>query len=194
MNKLIILVGPSGVGKGTIESVLFKNQKIKMKLSISATTRAKRENEVHGINYYFISKQEFETKIQNSDFLEWSSHFDNYYGTLKSQISQIQDDGYLPLLEIDTVGALQIIENYNKENRSEELITIFIEPPSLEELEKRMINRLTETKEQVLKRLAKAKQEIQQKNLFKYNVVNDNIHDCVAKIEKILLDEQQRHS
>ncbi|WP_434336848.1 guanylate kinase [Mesomycoplasma conjunctivae] len=191
MSKLVILVGPSGVGKGTIESILFKNKNLKLKLSISATTRAKRPTEQDGINYYFLDKQDFENRIKNDEFLEWNAHFDNYYGTLKSQIKDIQNQGFLPLLEIDTNGAIKIIEKFKKEGKEKDLLTIFILPPSLQVLKERIKNRLTETDEEIAKRLQKAKEEILQKHFFQYHVVNEDLNSCVAKIEKILLDNRK---
>nr|WP_318025552.1 guanylate kinase [Mesomycoplasma dispar] len=189
MNKLIILSGPSGVGKGTIESLLLKNKDLLIKLAISATTREKRKNEIDGVNYFFLTHQIFEEKIENNEFLEWSRHFSNYYGTLKSQIEFIQSQNFIPLLEIDTNGAKNIIENYQEKGELDKLLTIFILPPSLETLKKRIEKRLTETDAQINQRLEKAKSEIEIKNLFKFQVINDNLEECVRQIEKIISKE-----
>lgn len=189
MNKLIILSGPSGVGKGTIESLLLKNKDLLIKLAISATTREKRKNEIDGINYFFLTHQIFKEKIENNEFLEWSRHFNNYYGTLKSQIEFIQSQNFIPLLEIDTTGAKNIIENYQEKGELDKLLTIFILPPSLETLKKRIEKRLTETDAQINQRLEKAKSEIEIKNLFKFQVINDNLEECVRQIEKIISKE-----
>lgn len=189
MNKLIILSGPSGVGKGTIESLLLKNKDLLIKLAISATTREKRKNEIDGVNYFFLTHQIFKEKIENNEFLEWSRHFNNYYGTLKSQIEFIQSQNFIPLLEIDTTGAKNIIENYQEKGELDKLLTIFILPPSLETLKKRIEKRLTETDAQINQRLEKAKSEIEIKNLFKFQVINDNLEECVRQIEKIISKE-----
>lgn len=189
MNKLIILSGPSGVGKGTIESLLLKNKDLLIKLAISATTREKRKNEIDGINYFFLTHQIFKEKIENNEFLEWSRHFNNYYGTLKSQIEFIQSQNFIPLLEIDTTGAKNIIKNYQEKGELDKLLTIFILPPSLETLKKRIEKRLTETDAQINQRLEKAKSEIEIKNLFKFQVINDNLEECVRQIEKIISKE-----
>ncbi|AJR12432.1 guanylate kinase [Mesomycoplasma dispar] len=189
MNKLIILSGPSGVGKGTIESLLLKNKDLLIKLAISATTRGKRKNEIDGINYFFLTHQIFKEKIENNEFLEWSRHFNNYYGTLKSQIEFIQSQNFIPLLEIDTTGAKNIIKNYQEKGELDKLLTIFILPPSLETLKKRIEKRLTETDAQINQRLEKAKSEIEIKNLFKFQVINDNLEECVRQIEKIISKE-----
>lgn len=136
MAKLIVLIGPSGVGKGSIEEILFQNPNLKIKLSVSATTRDKRPNEVDGKNYYFISKEDFKNKIKNNEFLEWNKHFNNYYGTLKSEVDNIIKEGYSPILEIETVGALNIMKMYEQANKSDQLVTIFIAPPTFDDLKK----------------------------------------------------------
>ncbi|WP_434327499.1 guanylate kinase [Mesomycoplasma hyopneumoniae] len=192
MSKLIILSGPSGVGKGTIESLLLKNKNLLIKLAISATTREKRRDEINGVNYFFLTVQEFKEKIENDEFIEWSCHFNNYYGTLKSQIKFIQSQNFIPLLEIDTTGAKNIIENYKNKGELSQLLTIFILPPSIESLKNRIQKRLTETNIQINQRLEKAKAEIKVKNLFKFKVVNDNLEKCVAQIEKIISKEIQK--
>ncbi|AJC49958.1 guanylate kinase [Mycoplasma flocculare] len=186
MSKLIILSGPSGVGKGTIEALLLKNKHLLIKLAISATTRKKRKNEIDGVNYFFLTEQMFKKKIENEEFIEWSRHFNNYYGTLKSQIEFIKSQNYIPLLEIDTTGAKNIIESYQKKGKLSELLTIFILPPSLEVLKNRIEKRLTETYVQINQRLEKAKSEIKIKNLFQFQVVNDNLEQCVNELEKII--------
>lgn len=192
MSKLVILSGPSGVGKGTIESLLLKNKNLLIKLAISATTREKRRDEINGVNYFFLTVQEFKEKIENDEFIEWSCHFNNYYGTLKSQIKFIQSQNFIPLLEIDTTGAKNIIENYKNKGELSQLLTIFILPPSIESLKNRIQKRLTETNIQINQRLEKAKAEIKVKNLFKFQVVNDNLEKCVAQIEKIISKEIQK--
>ncbi|VEU59525.1 guanylate kinase [Mesomycoplasma neurolyticum] len=187
--KLIILTGPSGVGKGSLEKILFTFPELKLKLSCSATTRKPRIGEKEGFHYYFISKEEFEEKIKNNEFIEWNLHFDNYYGTLYSEITKIQNEGSIPILEIETYGALNIFEHFVKQNKQKDLISIFIMPPSIKELRKRIKERGTEISEQIEKRIKKAKEELKQKNSFSYVVINDNLQVAAKKIKDIILGE-----
>ncbi|CRH46082.1 guanylate kinase [Mycoplasmopsis arginini] len=186
--KLIIFTGPSGVGKGTVEQSLFTNQDLKLKLSVSITTRKPREGEIDGVHYYFVPSETFETFIEENKLLEYSKHFDNYYGTLYSEISNILSSGKIPFLEIETNGAKQIIEKYRKEGREDEICSIFLMPPSLTELERRIETRNTETYDLILKRLDKAREEIILSSMFKYVVVNNSIEDTVNKIKEIIKD------
>ncbi|BAP39458.1 guanylate kinase [Metamycoplasma canadense] len=184
--KLIIFTGPSGVGKGTVEKPLFEIKELKLKLSVSVTTRPPREGEIDGVHYYFISTETFETFIKENKLLEYSKHFDNYYGTLFSEITNITSSGKIAFLEIETNGAMQVIEKYKKEGREDEICSIFLMPPSLTELERRMEERNTETCELMLKRLDKAREEIILSSMFEYVVVNNSIDDTVLKIKEII--------
>lgn len=185
---IIIFTGPSGVGKGTIEKILFENKQLKLKLSVSATTRAPRVGEIDGVHYFFISKEDFESKIKNNELLEYNHHFDNYYGTLFSEIDSIHTKGLVPFLEIETRGAKLVLQN--KENQKKyNIITVFILPPSFEELKQRIIGRNTETQESIDKRLEKAKQEMAEKDIFKYHVINDIPERAASEIEELLLKE-----
>ncbi|UWD34463.1 guanylate kinase [Mesomycoplasma molare] len=189
-DKLVILAGPSGVGKGTIEKILFEdNSEMKLKLSCSVTTRKPREGEVDGVHYYFVSKEEFEKKIKNNEFIEWNSHFNNFYGTLYSEIENINKQGFLPLLEIETNGALNIMKYYEEKNESSCLISIFITPPSLQELKNRINNRATETEKEIKIRIDKAKEELKEKDKFLYSVINDDAHIAANEIKKIIFKE-----
>lgn len=184
--KLIIFVGPSGVGKATIEHLLFKQKGLDLEFSISATTRGPRPSEVNGKDYYFISKDEFTKKISNHDFLEWSNHFNLYYGTLKSEIDRITNSKKHAFLEIETNGAIEIFNKVDKKN----IVSIFIMPPSMDDLEKRIRKRNTETDLEILMRLKKAQREVKLSNLFNYVVVNKDVEETVKEIKKIIL----RHS
>ncbi len=177
-NKIVVLSGPSGVGKATVEKHLFNNKELKLALSISATTRDKREGETNGKEYYFISDEDFVGKINNNEFLEWNEHFSNKYGTLKSEISRLQEDGKIPFLEIETHGA----ENVIKELGDENVISIFLSPPSLEELEKRIRNRKTENDQQIKERMIKVEEEMSKINEFDFEVKNDIAKDAAEKI------------
>ena len=187
--KLIIFTGPSGVGKGTVEKELFNNQDLKLKLSVSVTTRQPREGEVDGIHYYFVSQDTFDACLADNKLIEYSLHFDNYYGTLYSEIDRIIDQGKIPFLEIETNGATQVIDYYKKHKKVDEIVSIFLMPPSFSELEKRIVRRNTEPEEVIKKRLAKAKQEVGQANLFQYIVISDTVEQTVSDIEKIIRKE-----
>ncbi|WP_215742028.1 guanylate kinase [Mesomycoplasma hyorhinis] len=191
MAKLIVLIGPSGVGKGSIEEILFQNPNLKIKLSVSATTRDKRPNEVDGKNYYFISKEDFKNKIKNNEFLEWNKHFNNYYGTLKSEVDNIIKEGYSPILEIETVGALNIMKMYEQANKSNQLVTIFIAPPTFDDLKKRIISRKTDSHEQIQLRIDKSLEELSQQHKFQYIVVNKDLKVAAKEVEKIILKEDK---
>ncbi|WP_027334027.1 guanylate kinase [Mycoplasma elephantis] len=185
--KVVVFCGPSGVGKGTIESILFKNENLKLKLSVSATSRSPRDREINGVHYFFISQNDFKEKIKNNEFLEWSRHFENYYGTLKSQIKSICDNGLIPFLEIETNGAKQVI-NINNATGDFDLITIFLHAPDMKELERRIRGRNTETNEVILQRLEKAKKEIGESVIFQYHVINHTPEQAASEIEKIILN------
>lgn len=180
--KLIVISGPSGVGKGTIIKNLLKNKD--HALAISMTTRPKREGEKHGVHYYFVTKEEFIENIKNNNFVEYAEVYkDIYYGTLKSEIERILKNNINVILEIDIEGALNIKKMYH------DAILIFIEPPSIEELEKRLRERKTEQEDKIIERINKAHYELKMKNKYDYVVVNDDIEKATAKVEKIIENE-----
>ena len=182
----MVISGPSGAGKGTICRELVKRND-NVKLSISMTTRLPREGEVDGINYYFVSKEEFEQRINDNKFLEYAIvHNEKYYGTPKDKVEEMLNDGKDVILEIDIQGALAI------NNLIPEAVFIFIMPPSMEILKERLINRNTETKEQILERFTKAYIEINEVSKYNYVVINDEVDEAVKKIEAILLSEKCR--
>lgn len=172
MSKLVVISGPSGVGKGTIVSHLkemYQEKQEKLYLSISCTTRNIREGEIDKVHYYFISEEEFKEKIKNNDFLEYNQYgTGKYYGTPKSTVINYLNDGYDVILEIDINGYKQIKENYP------DCIGIFIMPPDEKELYKRLKNRNTETEEVIKTRLETAKYEIENKDIYDYIIVNEN--------------------
>ncbi len=186
MSKIILITGPSGVGKGTIEKELFKDESLNLSFSISATTRPKREGEFEGEHYYFISKNKFEQLIKEKAFLEYNKHFDNYYGTLYEEVDSKLKKGKNVLIEVETVGALNIINSLKEKNKEFLLTSIFIEPPSIEELERRIRKRNTDNDEQIKKRLKRASEEIECKKFFQYVVKNENIDKSVDKIKSII--------
>lgn len=180
MSKLFVISGSSGVGKGTIiKAFLAKHPEFK--LSVSCTTRSKREGEAHGVNYFFLSKEEFEKCVKNEEFIEWAEFSGNYYGTKKSFVEECLNNNKNLILEIDTKGALNI------KKIMPDATLIFIAPPSLEELENRLRGRHTETEEAIMKRLASIKLEIENSKFFDYTILNDTVGNAVAKLEQILL-------
>ena len=183
-NKVILLCGHSGVGKATIENLLFKEKDLNLSFSVSVTTRDKRVGEEEGKAYYFTDETTFDKKIKNDEFIEWNEHFSNKYGTLKSEITRLQDNGFLPFIEVETFGAENIIKKLGAEN----VISFFISPPSIEILEERIRNRQTETEEQIKERMVKVSEEVSKIDLFDFNVVNDVVEVAAAEIKKHILE------
>lgn len=180
MSKLFVISGSSGVGKGTVIKE-FLNKHSDFKLSVSCTTRQPREGEVHGKNYFFLSREEFLKRVENNEFLEWAEFSGNIYGTQKAYVEEKLALGKNMILEIDTKGAL------NVKKIMPEAILIFILPPSFEELEARLRGRHTETEEAIQKRLESTKLEMENSKQFDYQVVNDSIENAVKSLEEIML-------
>ncbi len=180
--KLIVFTGPSGVGKHTIEKELLKDKNLNIQFSISATTRKPRSGEKDGIDYHFISQKEFDNKIKNDDFIEWNQHFSHKYGTLKSEVQKIFNQNKIPFIEVEVIGAKNIIENFGNKN----LVSIFISSPSKEEIKKRILTRNTETKDQVKQRMLRLEEEMKYVNLFDHVIVNDKLANCVEKVKTII--------
>ena len=176
--KLIAVSGPSGVGKGTIVKTLVKRRGDVVE-SVSCTTRLPRAGEVHGREYFFLSKDEFQKRIQEGDFLEYDEHFGNFYGTPKSFVREMLKSKSV-ILEIDVVGAL------NAKKTFPECLLVMIAPPSLEELARRLKNRNTETDEEIQNRLARLEYELSQSNQYDYVIVNDELEKAIAELESIL--------
>lgn len=187
-NPIIIFTGPSGVGKGTLERLIFEFDELNLEISCSVTTRKKRHGEIDGVHYYFMDKQTVENKIDNNEFIEYSYHFENYYGTLFSELDRIHKKNSVPFLEIETTGAKQIIEKYGTK-KDYNIITIFLLPPSISELKARIIKRGSEDDDTLRLRLAKAKEEMDDSNKFKYKVVNDVPERAAEEIRQILHKE-----
>lgn len=178
--SLIVISGPSGAGKGTIIKE-FLNIHENAWLSISCTSRAPRPGDKEGETYYFLSKEEFEEMIRNNEFLEYAEYNGAYYGTPKKYIDDRLNSGIDVILEIEVQGALKVRELLP------EAICIFILPPSMSELRRRLICRGTETKDKVLSRFKKAYQEINEVKDYNYVVVNDTVENAVQKIRSILI-------
>ena len=179
---LIVVSGASGTGKGTVLKALL-DAKPELKYSVSATTREPRPGEKNGVNYHFLSREEFEDEIAADGFLEWADVYGNYYGTLKREIDKHIAEGEDVLLEIDTQGALKVME------KCPDGVFVFLLPPSREELRRRLTGRGTETAEAVEKRLNAAAKEIDCGKRYKYVVVNDEVEKAVDRIAAIITAE-----
>lgn len=180
--RLFVYAGASGVGKGTIMKELLKrNQSIK--LSVSATTRAPREGEVHGREYFFVTKEKFEEMISENGFLEYARYCDNYYGTPKAYVDEELEKGFNVFLEIELQGAQNVLK------LRPDAVSIFILPPSAEELERRLRDRGTETEEAIIKRLSQAKVEMEHAKMYQYTVVNDDLEKAIEDVLEIVSKE-----
>lgn len=182
---LLVISGPSGVGKGTICQEFLKNNKDTV-VSVSATTRKPREGEIHGENYYFYDEKKFLDMIEHDDLLEWASFCDNYYGTPKQPVLDNLAQGKNVILEIEVQGALKVKSKYP------EGVYIFVLPPTLSDLRTRLEGRGTEDKSKVEQRLKTAIGEIQQSIKYNYFVVNGEIEQAVKDIEAIIKAEKSR--
>lgn len=179
--KLIILVAPSGSGKTTIARRLLRDFP-KIKFSVSATTRKPRKGEKNGEDYFFLSPDDFDDKIEAHDFLEWEEFYNgSRYGTLRSEVDKLMESGYFPLLDIEVKGALNVKRDYG--GRS---VSIFIQPPSIEELKKRLVNRGTEDDASLQTRLERAEHELTYANKFDYVVINDDLETAYKQVTTII--------
>ncbi len=187
--KLIIFSAPSGSGKTTIVKHLLK-QDYGLAFSISATSRQPRPNEKHGADYHFIPEEEFRKKIEQNEFLEWEEVYSGiFYGTLKSEVERILNAGKNVVFDVDVIGGLNIKKFYGKE-----ALAVFIQPPSIEELKRRLQRRSTETEEKINMRIAKAEKEMSYAGQFDVIIVNDTLEHALQKagqtVEEFLLKEQ----
>ena len=180
--KVVIVTAPSGAGKTTIVRALLRDIP-EMVFSVSACTRARREFEREGVDYYFLSKEDFIRKIGQGEFLEWEEVYrDNFYGTLKSEVDRIWNDGNVIIFDVDVKGA----ENLKK-YFGDKALAMFIKPPSLETLVERLSNRRTETPENLQKRIARATMELNYEDRFDVVVVNDNLEEAIGKAKAYVL-------
>ena len=176
---MIIFTGPSGVGKGTILSDFFKKADNNIVYSISNTTRKPRDGEINGMHYYFVTKEEFEELISKNEFLEYAQYGGNYYGTNQKFVDEKINSGKSVLLEIELKGALEVMK------KRPDAITIFIKPPSFEELEKRLKGRHSDDDESIKKRLEIAKEELKNTDKFNYIIENKVVNEAVDELIKI---------
>jgi guanylate kinase len=180
-NKIIIITAPSGAGKTSITHYLL-NTVPQLSFSVSAATRQPREFEKDKVDYYFISQKEFQQKIQRNEFVEWEMVYEGkYYGTLKSELQRIWNMKKVPLLDIDIKGAIHVKQQY-----PQNCLTIFVQPPSVDELKKRLLSRGTETEESLRARLSKSSYEISFKHSFDKVVVNDQLERACKEAEEVV--------
>ncbi len=190
MNKrrglLIVLSGPSGVGKGTVRKELFSQPDTNYEYSISMTTRNPREGEVDGVDYFFRTREEFETLIEQGGLLEHAEFVGNYYGTPLAYVEETLEAGRDVFLEIEVQGAAQI------RAKAPNALFIFLAPPSISELEQRLVGRGTETEEVIARRIATARVEVEMMSLYDYVVENDQVQNACDKINAIIVAEHCR--
>jgi len=181
--KLIVFSAPSGAGKTSIVHRLLKTD-LPLAFSVSACSRPKRPEEVHGTDYYFLTPEEFKQRIDNHEFLEWEEVYPgSYYGTLKSELARIWKLGKHVVFDVDVIGGINIKKLY-----PEQTLAIFVMPPSIEELEVRLHIRGTETPESLIKRLDKAKWEISFADQFDYQLLNDNLNRSTPEIKEVIAE------
>ncbi len=181
---LIVLSGPSGVGKGTVRKALFNEPDVDFKYSISMTTRKPRKGEVNGVDYYFVSKDQFEENIKNGEMLEYAKYVDNYYGTPLQYVNETLDSGRDVFLEIEVNGAMQVRAN------CPDGVFIFLTPPDIDSLRNRLVGRGTDDIEVINKRIEKASKEIRMMQNYDYAVVNDKVSNAVDRIKTIVKSER----
>ena len=177
--QMVLYTGCSGVGKGTIMKELLKRDP-SIRLSVSNTTRDPREGEIHGVHYNFVTREEFLAVADDDGYIEHAEYCQNLYGTPRKQVEDMLDEGYDVFLEIEVKGGLQVMEKYP------DVLSIFILPPSLEELERRLRGRGTEKESVIAERMAQAVEELKYKDRYRYQVVNDDLQSAVNEVLDIL--------
>ncbi|HLV49505.1 MAG TPA: guanylate kinase [Erysipelothrix sp.] len=177
---LIIFSGPSGVGKGTVRDLFVNDESLNLAFSISMTTRKKRPGEEDGVDYYFVDRETFEKAIENDELLEYAEFVGNYYGTPVAEVNRLRDEGKNVLLEIEVQGALQVID------KVPDALSIFLVPPNMEELKRRIINRRTESEAVINERLSKATKEMALMNQYRYVICNDDPEFAAEMVSLII--------
>jgi guanylate kinase len=182
--KIIIITAPSGAGKTSITRHLLSTFSDKLSFSISAATRQPRTNERNGVDYYFMTQEEFTNKIQHEEFVEWEMVYEGkYYGTLKSELQRIWSEAKTPVLDIDVKGAIHVQQQF-----PETTLSIFIEPPSVDELKRRLMSRGTESEASLNARVSKAAYELSFKHSFSHIIVNSELEKARKEVEAIVTD------
>lgn len=183
--KLVVLSAPSGGGKTTICKLLLERNP-DFRVSVSATTRAPRKTEKEGVHYYFLSEKDFFDKVEKGEFIEYAEVHGRYYGTLKSEVNELLEKGYTVLFDIDVIGALNIKKQYP------EAMLVFIRPPSLEELKRRLRERQTDNEAEIQHRLERLPLEYARAALFNYDIINDDLVATAGQIERLIRKLQQQ--
>lgn len=179
---LIIISGPSGVGKGTIRRKVMEDNSLNLAYSVSMTTRTPRDREIDGVDYYFVSREEFQKHVDNGNLLEWAEFVGNCYGTPASYVEKLREEGKNVILEIEVEGAKQVLSKC----KGNDVFSIFLLPPSFKDLEKRIRRRKSDTSDAIHERLEKAKREIGLKHQYHYVVLNDNIERASNEVIDII--------
>lgn len=179
---IVLISGPSGVGKGTILEQLINDKNLNLTFSISMTTRSKRVNEVHGEHYFFVSESEFEENLKRDNFLEHATFVNNSYGTPKDYVYNLLEEGRNVLIEIEVQGAKMLLERV----APEDVISFYVMPPSVEDLILRLRGRGTETEDVIQKRAAKYSDEVKFKDQYQHAIVNDDLEICINEIKQII--------
>ena len=182
--KLIIISAPSGSGKSTIIGRIMQDEALRLAFSVSATTRPRRGQEVHGVDYYFLTQEEFESKIEGDELVEYQEVYKGrYYGTLKSEVERITAMGMNVVLDLDVLGGVNVKNMYG-----DRALSIFIQPPSVEVLRERLIKRGTDSMEDIQARVDKAEFEISIGPQFDYTVINDDLDTAVNEVHQLIED------
>ncbi len=180
---LIVYSGPSGAGKSTILHEVLKNDDLNLVFSVSMTTRMPRQGELDGKDYFFVDKDTFEKAIEDDKFLEYAKYVENYYGTPREYVEQKRNEGKNVILEIDIQGGLQVID------KCKDAVSIFVLPPSIDDLKKRLSGRGTEKQETIDKRIDVAQKEIESGKVYKYHIVNDDLDKSIEQVIDIIKKE-----
>ena len=181
--RLIVISGPSGSGKSTIVQRVLSDSQVRARLSVSSTTREPRKGERPGIDYDFLSREEFERKVANGELLEWAEVHGNLYGTPRQPVLDALNEGYCVLLEIDVQGALQVVESLR------DCLLVFIHPPDLTTLEQRLRQRGSESEARIRQRLENAKNELAQSHHYPHSIVNHDLDRAVEELVHLLVEQ-----
>ena len=191
---LILFTGPSGVGKQTVRTPVLKDKDLNIAFSVSMTTRKRRKGEQPGVDYFFVSKKQFKDAIKNKKLLEWAEYANNYYGTPADYVHKLRNQGKNVFLEIEAQGGLQVID-YCTKNKDNKLVSVFIAPPSIAALKKRLQNRKSEDEETINRRLKVAKWEIAQSKKYQNVIVNKSgkSKEATKKLRQLIVDAMKKH-